>query len=226
VLSTCNLLNSVEGQSPENKLSIFGRAEKKLRVAEEINKTCKADLSVANSRTRQKYEKKLAKVSDELECCLEILNSLKSELYHDEQWKDTISQNVVSEQEVGNAIIENLNSIQSETKSSLNNTKKMVAASKDIGLATSAELNRQHQQLAINDDHAMRAEDNLTQSDKLIKTLNRLVKDRRIRCFAAINAMLLVGIVIFVIVNMLKESSTGKNGSTLPVRMLRRGHDT
>lgn len=212
-------MQHVEGESRENKLLIFGRAEKKLRVAEEINNSCKAELSLADSRTRQKYEKKLEKVADELDGCLELLNSMKSKLYCDEQLNGKNSQYSSPEEQVGHAMMENMNSIQSETKTSLNNTKKMVAASKEIGMTTNTELIRQHQQLARNYDHASRTEENLNRSDKLIKTLDRLVKDGRIRCFAVINAMLLIGIVIFVIVKGVSNKENGSN--TSPVRMLR-----
>jgi SNARE protein len=183
---------------------------------------------VADPRTKQMYENKLSKLSDELACCSNDLKALKSgaqrgELFVGAKRNSGGEYGEMTGEEAGDAMINEMNTIQDKTKSSLHNTKQMVAASKEVGEATMEELLRQREQIRNIDNEAMRIEDNLQRADKLIKTFGkRMATDKFIQCFAIINILLLAGVVIYSILK--KGSSDGvpaQNSPTSPVRMLR-----
>jgi SNARE protein len=129
----------------------------------------------------------------------------------------------MSGEEAGDMMLNDMNHIQDKTKSSLQNTKNMVAASKQVGEATMEELLRQREQIRNIDNEAMRMEDNLQRADKLIKTFGkRMATDKFIQCFACVNILLLVGVVVYSVLKKgSAENNPAQNSPTSPVRMLR-----
>ena len=183
---------------------------------------------MADPRTKQMYENKLAKLSDELACCSNDLKALKSgaqrgELFVGAKQRGSSEYGEMTGEEAGDAMIDEMNTIQDKTKSSVQNTKQMVAASKEVGEATMEELLRQREQIRNIDNEAMRIEDNLQRADKLIKTFGkRMATDKFIQCFAIINILLLAGVVIYSILKKgSAEEDPRQNSPTSPVRMLR-----
>jgi SNARE protein len=212
------------------RASALDRAEKKLRAAQGTKRSYKMETRlVADPRTKQMYENKLSTLSDELARCSNDLKALKSGAQRGELFVGAKRGGSGGEygdmtgEEAGDAMINEMNTIQDKTKSSLHNTKKMVAASKEVGEATMEELLRQREQIRNIDNEAMRIEDNLKRADKLIKTFGkRMATDKFIQCFAIINILLLVGVAIYSILK--KGGANGvpaQNSPTSPVRMLR-----
>ena len=63
------------------------------------------------------------------------------------------------------------------------------------------ELLRQREQIRTIDNEANRIEDNLQRADKLIKAFGkRMATDKLIQCFACINILLLVGVIVYVVI--------------------------
>lgn len=229
VQSIRNLLDSAESKSSVDRAVVLDRAEKKLRAAQGTKRSYKMETRlVADPRTKERYENKLSKLSDELACCSNDLKALKSGAQRGELFVGARSGhggdfNEMTGEEAGDAMINEMNTIQDKTKSSLHNTKKMVAASKEVGEATMEELLRQREQIRNIDNEAMRIEDNLQRADKLIKTFGkRMATDKFIQCFAIINILLLVGVVIYSILKKGSGAEDSRESSpTSPVRMLR-----
>lgn len=74
----------------------------------------------------------------------------------------------------------------------------MVAESKETGMATLEELERQRGQIENIDREAMRIEDSLARADKLIKTFGRrMATDKFIQCCAVFNLLLVVGVILY-----------------------------
>lgn len=223
VQGICSLLESIEQKPLEDRLAILERAEKKLCTARDINRTYKHELSLADHRTKWLYETKLSKVSDDLDCCLELFKSLEKLKQHDELFVDTRRDldNQITEAETGDIIISDMNSIQDTTKSSLHNTKRMVAASKEIANVTNEELARQREHIGKINDHGNQVDETLTRSDKLLKTLNRLANDRIVRVFTIINTLLVIGMVVYMIVKKISSINYPSSNPRGSVRMLR-----
>lgn len=183
---------------------------------------------MADPKSKQMYENKLLRLSDELAQCSNDLKALKGgaqrgELFVGAKRSSGGEYGEMTGEEAGHAMINEMNSIQDKTKSSLHNTKQMVAASKEVGGATMEELLRQREQIRNIDNEAMRIEDNLQRADKLIKTFGkRMATDKFIQCFACVNILMLVGVVIYSIVRKRSgEEDQSQDSPASPVRMLR-----
>jgi len=224
VQSIRQLLQSADGLADRDKASALDRAEKKLRAAQGTKKSYKMETRlVSDPRQRSMYENKLAELSEDMGSCANDLKALKGGMQRGELFigaKGTGggfsgNDNGMSGEEAGDTMLNEMNDIQDKTKSSLQNTKKMVAASKEVGESTMEELLRQREQIRSIDDEAMRIEDNLNRADKLIKTFGkRMATDKFIQCFACINILLLVGVVVYSIV---KKNSSSEDDENVPV---------
>lgn len=207
VQSVRQLLQSADGLSDRDKASALDRANKKLRAAQGTKKSYKMETRlVADPRQRQMFENKLSRLSEELASCANDLKALKGgaqrgELFIGARGASSSDHNGNGEmtgEEAGGMMLNDMNDIQDKTKASLQNTRNMVAGSKQVGEATMEELLRQREQIRTIDDEAMRIEDNLNRADKLIKTFGkRMATDKFIQCFACVNILLLVGVVIY-----------------------------
>merc|ERR1712151_739861 len=103
--------------------------------------------------------------------------------------------------DMGDKLIGDMHNIQDKTQSSLDNTKNLIEASKDVGLSTLEELHRQREQLQQIDEDVDRLEDNLKRADKLLTHFGkRMATDRFIQCFALVNICLLVGLIVYLTV--------------------------
>lgn len=115
--------------------------------------------------------------------------------------------------------------IQDKTQGALDNIARMTAEAKDVGMETMEELRRQRDQITSIDEDAMKIEDNLKRADKLIRTFGRrMATDKLIQCFACLNVLLLVAVVVYSIVKRKGIPGDGFDddaGPSQPVRMLR-----
>jgi hypothetical protein len=113
--------------------------------------------------------------------------------------------------------------LQDKTQDSLVNTRNMIAASKEVGVATLEELQRQREVINNIDKETDRLDDNLARAEALLKQFGkRMAGDKFIQCFAVINCCLLCGVVIWAI--MKKGDILPSNEPANPVRrMLLRG---
>ena len=126
-------------------------------------------------------------------------------------------------EESGDALLKDAHKIQDKTQSAIDNIARMTNEAKDVGMGTMEELRRQREQITAIDEEAMKIEDNLKRADKLIRNFGRrMATDKLIQCFACLNVLLLVGVIIFSIVKRGKIPGTDfEGGPAQPVRMLR-----
>lgn len=104
--------------------------------------------------------------------------------------------------EEGDSMLKDASQIQDKTEQSLMHSKQMVEATKDVAVATLEELHRQRDQIKDVTEEVMQIEDNLARADKLIKTFGRrMATDRFIQCFACVNVLLLVGVIVYAVVS-------------------------
>jgi len=98
----------------------------------------------------------------------------------------------------------------------------MVAESKETGMNTLDQLHQQRQQIERIDNDVDRIEDNLQRADKLIKAFSkRMATDKLIQCFACVNLLLFVAVIVYAVVKKTGLSSGDHKAPTAPVRFLR-----
>ena len=234
IQSIRSLLDRASSGSDRDRASALDRAEKKLRAAQGTKKSYKMETRlVPDPRQKQMFENKLKGLSEQLSQCANDIKALRGnqqrgELFVGARGDQTNVRGEMSGAEAGSMMIDEMNDIQDKTKSSIMNTKNMVAASKQVGEATMEELLRQREQIRNIDDEVMRVDDNLNRADKLIKNFGkRMATDRFIQCFACVNMLLLVGVIIYSVMMKNKGGGLGQNNSTPPAdpvgggRMLR-----
>ena len=101
----------------------------------------------------------------------------------------------------GDALLNGAEKIQDKTQVALDNTLNMVAESKATGMMTLEELERQRNQLNAVDDNVAVLEDHLVRADRLIKTFGkRMATDKLIQCFACLNVVLIVAVIVYTVV--------------------------
>lgn len=220
--SARRIIDSVSGMSSDmEKSAALDKADKKIRDAKGTKRSYKMETRlVSDPNQRQMYENKLKRLSDDLSSCTNDLKALRSGAQRGELFLGAntgpggVDENGMTGEEAGNQMMSDMNTIQDKTKNSLANTANMVKASKEVGEATMEELLKQREQLRNIDNEAMRIEDNLNRADKLIKTFGkRMATDKFIQCFACVNIMLLVGVVIYMIV---KKGGLGGDNESAP----------
>uniref|UniRef100_A0A7S0G6V6 t-SNARE coiled-coil homology domain-containing protein n=1 Tax=Proboscia inermis TaxID=420281 RepID=A0A7S0G6V6_9STRA len=180
---------------------------------------------VSDPSTRRQYENKLAQHEDTIQSLKTDMVALSAEINKDELFIGATNDlegggNATTD---GDALLGEASKLQDKTSDSLGNTKRMIEESKNVGMETMEELRRQRDQLNTIDEEAMKIEDNLVRADRLIKTFGRrMATDKFIQCFAVVNVLLLVGVVIY---SSIKKGAFSNDDSKddlpSPVRMLR-----
>jgi len=206
-------------------------AERKLRSAKSNTRSLKMEIRLlANPNERGRYEKELSSYEATIAQLTGEAKSLRqdgsrNQLFLGANSKGSSPDNPHGD---GDALLNEAGHLQDKTQQSLSNTKQMIAESKQVGMATAEELQRQREQINNIDGAVMRMEDNLDRADKLIKTFGkRMATDKLIQCFACVNILLIVGVVIYTVVKGGLDKNTDSGAPESPVdgssgsRMLR-----
>mmetsp|Transcript_29685 Transcript_29685/g.44016 ORF Transcript_29685/g.44016 Transcript_29685/m.44016 type:complete len:251 (+) Transcript_29685:103-855(+) len=220
------ILGSIPGIHDEmEKTATLDKAERKLRAASGTKRSYKMETRlVSDPSVRRTYEGQLAEHEKVLNKLADEVKAAKNEMQRGQLFVGNRADGEEPNAEAdGDAMLKDAEHLQEKTQSSLDNTMNMVAETKIVGMETMEELRRQRDQLNNIDQEAMRIEDNLARADKLIRTFGRrMATDKFIQCFAFVNVLLLVGVVIYAILK--KNGLTGEEAvpaPTNPVRMLR-----
>ena len=199
------------------RLHSLDRAKARLRSATGTKRSFKMEIRlIQDVNTRRKYESRLACLDQQLKTLQADLKALESEANRGELFVAGGGANGTSSDlergpdvvKAGDTLLREASALQDKTQDSLENTKNMIAASKEVGLSTLEELERQRDVIQSIERETDRIDDNLARAEALLKQFGRrMASDHFIQCFAVINCLLLVGVVIFVIVK--KGSLTG-----------------
>ena len=196
------------GLQDHEKVKEFSDIEKLLKSAQQTKKTLKLETRlVTDVRDRKSHEKTLANLTDELSNLKTDLENMKSN-FEKEALMDGHGEDGIGDYDdedaaaAGDAMLGEAAALQDKSQDSLDNIKNMVADSKEVGLTSLEELKRQRETLDRIDQEFDRVDGALDQADKLVKQFGkRMASDRFIQCFAVINVLLLVGVIVFSVVN-------------------------
>lgn len=197
------------------RLHSLDRAKARLRSATGTKRSFKMEIRlIQDVNVRRQYESRLSHLDQQLKTLQADLKALESETNRGELFVSG-GANGASDLErgadgvkAGDNMLREASALQDKTQDSLENTKNMIAASKEVGLSTLEELERQRDVIQSIERETDRIDDNLARAEALLKQFGRrMASDHFIQCFAVINCLLLVGVVIFVIVK--KGSLTG-----------------
>ena len=194
--------------SQVEKAAAIERCKAKVRSATGTKRSFKMEVRlVQDVAQRRKYEGRLAALDQMLKTLQTDVKALESEtsrneLFIESEDKFGNGSNATGDDAVkaGDAMLKEAHGIQNKTQDSLQNTKQMIAESKEVGAATLEELERQRQVITNIESDIDRVDDGLARAELLLKQFGkRMASDNFIQCFAVINCLLLVGVIIFAI---------------------------
>lgn len=213
------------------------KADKKIRTIKSNTRSFKAEIRLlpnADDRTRHKrelshYEETTAQLTAELRTMRN--DGGRQQLFLGANATAT-GTDEMSPEANGDALLNDAGRLQDKTQQSLSNTKRMVAESKEVGMQTVEELQRQRAAIHNTDQIVMEMEGELKRADLLIKTFGkRMATDKLIQCFACVNILMIVGVVIYAVVkgglngddkdNGVPENPVNATGNSAQTRMLR-----
>ena len=211
-------------------------ADERMRSAQGTKRSFKMEIRlVQDVNERRRLEKRLQKMDKELRTLQADLRALQAEEDRGELFVSGGAGGGENGEEqgptqAGTNMLNEASAIQDKTQDSLANTKNMIAASKEVGVSTLEELQRQREVIQNIDKEADRLDDNLARAEALLKQFGkRMAGDKFIQCFAVINCLLLLGVVIFAIMRKPCDENPddpdypecGDDSSFNPFRMLR-----
>ena len=224
-----SILSSIPHTSGEmERNAALDLAEKKLRNANGTKRSFKMETRlVSEPNQRRRYENQLSRHEEQLAKLRADLKALRADTSRDQLFLGAKTEGDIemtnNQEKAGDDMLADASRLQDKTQSSLDNTKNMIAESKAVGMQTVEELERQRQQIQTIDEEVMNIEDNLTRADKLIKTFaKRMATDKMFQCFACVNVLLLVGVILYAVIGgggLAGSKDSGEPES--PVRMLR-----
>mmetsp|Transcript_2301 Transcript_2301/g.3475 ORF Transcript_2301/g.3475 Transcript_2301/m.3475 type:complete len:258 (-) Transcript_2301:91-864(-) len=187
------------------KSAALDQAEKKLRSAKGNARTFRMEIRLLSDATeRSRHERELTHYEQSISTLTAQIKEIRSDTSRDQLFLGANNDVAGAEPDPyadGDALLNDAGRLQDKTQQSLGNTKTMVEESKLVGMQTVDELQRQREQINQIDNDVMRMEDNLNRADKLIKTFGkRMATDKLIQCFACVNVLLIVGVIVYSIV--------------------------
>jgi SNARE protein len=173
---------------------------------------------------RRNYEARLKQLDQNLQTIQSDVKALESDLARGSLFEEvdlkteTVPETGADPVESGDAMLKEASALQDKTQKSLLNTRKMIAESKQVGVVTLDELQRQRGTINTVEIETKRVDDNLARSETLLKAFGRRIAgDRFIQFFLL---LLFVAIIVYVIIikvggsNNTTQSSSTSNTAT------------
>lgn len=212
---------------PVERASALDQAEERLKGAQGTKRSFKMETRlVQDVKQRRKLEKRLQKLDQELRALKADLKALQAEEGRGQLFIGAGGAGGAEGDEdpsrAGSNMLNEAKELQNKTQDSLGNTKNLIAQSKEVGVSTLEELQRQREVIENIDKEADRMDDNLARSQALLKAFGkRMATDKFIQCFGVLNCLLLLGVIIYVSVKDPSGEEEKSAISPLGGRMLR-----
>lgn len=223
-----NLIDRIPSISDDvEKADAIDRVKSKLRKAKGTKRSYKMETRlVVDVSQRRKYESRLSSLDQQIKTLSADVKAMEAENQRGELFveagKDGGAGGEMDGQKAGDQMLKEAGELQNKTQDSLENTKNMIAASKEVGVATLEELERQRNVIENIDREVDRVDDNLARAEALIKQFGkRMASDQFIQCFALINCMLLCGVVLYAVIKGKGLGNRDDGDPVQPTRFLR-----
>jgi len=202
-----SILDGVQSLSdPVERATALEEADTTLRSATGTKRSFKMEIRLVQDQDlRSKYSRRLKKLENELRTLKADLKALQAEEHRGELFISGGAGGQDGNGEMdptmaGKSMLNEASGLQDKTQDALGNTRNMIAASKEVGVSTLEELQRQREVIGKIDSEADRMGDNLARAEALVKQFGRrMAGDKFIQCFAVLNCLLFVSVVIWAI---------------------------
>lgn len=219
-----NLVQVAQNTSDDLERSAsLEKAEKGLRSTKSNTRSFKMEIRlVFDHNERSKYERELTNFEQSISQLTAEIKNLRSGGARSQLFMGANAGEGTSLNEdpvaAGDAVLDGASRLQDKTGQSLGNTKQMIADSKMVASSTVEALKQQREQITNIEGDVLRVKDNLNRADKLIKNFGkRMATDKLIQCFACVNIMLVVGVVLYLVIKGGKDDDENRNAPESPV---------
>ncbi|KAL7571491.1 hypothetical protein ACA910_020912 [Epithemia clementina (nom. ined.)] len=203
-----NLIERIPNIRDEmEKAEAIERCKKILRQAKGTKRSYKMETRlIVDVADRRKCEARLASFDQKLKTLSADAKALEAEsqrgeLFVEARGGDPDGDHEMDGVKAGDKMLKDASVLQDKTQDSLANTRNLIAQSKEVGVSTLEELERQRNVIDNIDREADRIDDNLARAEVLLKQFGkRMASDSFIQCFALINCLLLLGVVLYAII--------------------------
>lgn len=157
------------------KQAAIDKLKKKIRGAKGTKRSFKMEIRlVQDVNQRRKYESRLASLDQQLQTLVADCKAIEAEnnrgeLFVGGDGGGGVDGNGMSGEEAGDRMLKEASALQDKTQDSLANTKNMIVQSKEVGMSTLEELERQRGVLENIDREVDRVDDNLARAEKLVR---------------------------------------------------------
>jgi len=217
ITSIQQLLDGIPSlHDPVERASALEQAEDRLRGAQGTKRSFKMETRlVQDVKERRRLEQRLQKIEQELRTLQADLRALQAEENRGELFVGSGGGSGPDGDQdptrAGSNMLAEAAALQDKTQDSLSNTKNLIAQSKEVGVSTLEELQRQREVIQNIEKEADRMDDNLARAEALLKQFGkRMASDKFIQCFAVLNCLLLLGVIIYAV---LKKGGLGNKAS-------------
>lgn len=207
ITSIQQLLDTVPSlHDPVERASVLEQVEDRLRGAQGTKRSFKMETRlVQDVKERRRLEGRLQKMEQELRTLQADLRALQAEENRGELFVGGGAGGGPDGDEdptkAGSNMLAEASALQDKTQDSLTNTKNLIAQSKEVGVSTLEELQRQREVIQSIEKETDRMDDNLARAEALLKQFGkRMASDKFIQCFAVINCLLLLGVVLYLVI--------------------------
>lgn len=226
------MLDRIPSAQGMEKAGAIDRCKARLRSAAGTKRSFKMETRlVQDVQLRRQYESRLNQLDQQLRTLQADCKALETESNRGELFVEGDANGNgggdgdggMDGAKAGDNMLREAAGLQDKTQDSLQNTRQLIASSKEVGVSTLEELERQRGVLTNIEQETDRIDDNLARAELLLKQFGkRMAGDKFIQCMVVLNMMLLVAVILYAVLN---GGLTGSDeGEPLnPVsRMLRR----
>jgi SNARE protein len=192
--------------NPAEKAEAIDRCLARIDSAAGTKRSFKMEIRlVQDVGQRRNYEARLQQLDQQLQTAQADCKALESETARGELFVEADTNGNGGEGmdgvKAGDNMLKDASGIQDKTQDSLANTKALIAESKEVGVSTLEELQRQREVLHNIERETDRLDDNLARAEQLVKQFGkRMAGDQFIQCFAVVNVLLLIAVLLYAII--------------------------
>ena len=156
------------------KAGAIDKLKKKIRGAKGTKRSFKMEIRlVQDVNQRRKYESRLNSLDQQLQTLVADCKAIEAENNRGELFvgggEDGMDPDGMTGEEAGDRMLKEASALQDKTQDSLSNTKQLIAQSKEVGMATLEELERQRGVIENINSEVLRVDDNLARAEKLVR---------------------------------------------------------
>ena len=214
------------------KAAALDKCKSRLRSAAGTKRSMKMEIRlIQDVQLRRQYEGRLQQLDQQLKTLQQDYKAIEAESARGELFVsgdgggggDGGGPSEMDGVKAGDHMLKEASALQDKTQDSLANTKNMIAESKEVGVSTLEELERQRDVIQNIERETDRIDDNLARAEALLKQFGkRMATDNFIQCFAVINCLLLVGVILYAVIKKGGLTGSDEGAPESPVRMFLR----